>query len=213
MATGCATNFEKRSWEWLDESLLVCRERSLSSDGERLVTREMILDADRGVVADRFFAERLYSREAITSLLEAVGFQSVGFDDLIESRSDRNSDLGMMARRLLVTARTAGGPVPVRRRRDRLVTVVMGDPRLSDSVKLDGRFGEADLRTVATLREALATLPGYRFRYADDHATLISQLTAEPPDLVLNLCDEGYNNDATMEAHVPALLDDARHPL
>jgi len=200
-------NFEKRSWEWLDKTLLVCRERSLSSDGERLVTREMILDAERGVVADRFFAERLYSRAAITALLEAVGFRSVGFRDLTQSRSDRNSDLGMMARRLLVTGRSASGPIPVRRRRERLVTVVLGDPRLSDSVKLDGRFGEADLKTVAQLREALATVPGYRFRYVDDHATLASQLVVEPPELVLNLCDEGYNNIATMEAHVPALLD------
>jgi D-alanine-D-alanine ligase len=200
-------NFEKRSWEWLDGSLLVCRERSLSGDGERLVTREIVLDAERGVVADRFFAERLYSRDAITSLLETVGFRSVGFRDLAESRSDRNSDLGMMARRLLVTSRAVSGPVPSCRQRTRTVTVLMGDPRLADSVKLGGRFGEADLRTVATLREALATVPEYRFRYADDHAALASQLADEPPDLVLNLCDEGYNNDATMEAHVPALLE------
>jgi D-alanine-D-alanine ligase len=200
-------NFEKRSWEWLDGSLLVVRERSLSSDGARLITREVVLDADHGAVADRFFAERLYSRNAITALLEQVGFRSVVFRDLIESRSDRNSDLGMMARRLLVTSRATGGSGPARGQRARAVTVVMGDPRLSDSIKLGGRFGDADTRTVATLREALATLPGYRFDYADNHATLLSRLTKSPPELVLNLCDEGYNNDATMEAHVPALLD------
>ncbi len=200
-------HFEKRSWEWLDGGLLVCRERSLSRDGARLVTREMVLEADRGVVADRFFAERLYSRAAIAALLEAVGFWKIRFRDLPQSRSDRDADLGMMGQRLLVTAEAIVDLPQLRGTRPRDIAVVMGDPRLADSVKPDGRFGAADLRTVATLRAALATLPGYRFRYLDDHARLAAELASAQPDLVLNLCDEGYRNDATMEAHVPALLD------
>ncbi|HEX3500929.1 MAG TPA: methyltransferase domain-containing protein [Stellaceae bacterium] len=200
-------NFEKRSWEWLDGNLLVCRERALSRDGQRLITREMVLDAGRGVVADRFFAERLYSRAAIADLLAAVGFASIGFREATESRSDRAADLGMMARRLLVTARAEAERPPSSVRRPRDVAVILGDPQLGDSVKPQGRFGEADLQTVATLRAALATLPDYRFRFLDDHATLADSLRRAPPDLVLNLCDEGYGNDATMEAHVPALLD------
>src|SRR5262249_48965070 len=62
-------------------------------------------------------------------------------------------------------------------------------------------------RTVRKLRAALTGLAGYRFRYLDDHAALYPALRAAKPDLVLNLCDEGFNNDATMEGHVPALLD------
>ena len=32
-------NFDKRSWEWIDEHHFVCRERSISQDGERLISR------------------------------------------------------------------------------------------------------------------------------------------------------------------------------
>jgi D-alanine-D-alanine ligase len=200
-------HFERRSWEWLDGRLLVCRERSLSKDGERLITREMVLDADRGVIADRFFAERLYSRTAIAALLESVGFWKIRFRDLPQSRSDRDSDLGMMGQRLLVTAEAVVDLTQLRGTRPRSVAVVLGDPRLSDNVKPGGRFGEADMHTIAKLREALATLPGYHFRTLDDHASLAASLAGMRPDLVLNLCDEGYNNDAMMEAHVPALLE------
>jgi D-alanine-D-alanine ligase len=200
-------NFEKRSWEWLDGGLLICRERSLSRDGERLITREMVLEADRGVVADRFFAERLYSRTAIAALLESVGFWRIRFRDLPQSRSDRDADLGMMGQRLLVTAEAVVDLPHPRSEWPRRIAVVMGDPRLCDSVKPEGQFGESDMQTIARLREALATLTGYRFRYLDDHAELAAALAAGRPDLVLNLCDEGYNNDPTMEAHVPALLD------
>src|SRR5260221_13778869 len=112
-----------------------------------------------------------------------------------------------MGQRLLVTAEAVVDLPHPRGTRPLSVAVVMGDPRLSDRVKPDGRFGDSDLQTVAALRAALDDLPGYRFDYIDDHAALLSRLLASPPDLVLNLCDEGYNNDPTMEAHVPALLD------
>ena len=39
------------------------------------------------------------------------------------------------------------------------------------------------------------------------HATLLDRLRSDPPDLVLNLCDAGYANEATQELHVPALLE------
>jgi D-alanine-D-alanine ligase len=199
-------HFEQRSWEWLDGDLVVCRERSLSKDRERLITREIVMSAERGVIADRFFAERLYSRVAIVKLLESIGFRQVGFRRASESRSDRGGDLGMMAQRLLVTGSTAiEQPAPARRPRS--VGVVMGDPRLADPVKPGGGFGAAELETIAKLREALSTLPSYRFRYLDDHANLALQLQRASPELVLNLCDEGYKNDAAMEAHIPALLE------
>ena len=62
-------NFEKKSWEWLYSRSLICRERTPSADGDRLITRELIMQVERGVVADRFFAERLYSRARIAALL------------------------------------------------------------------------------------------------------------------------------------------------
>ena len=41
-------HFEPRSWEWIDQDHLVCRERSLASDGHRLVSREVVVHAERG---------------------------------------------------------------------------------------------------------------------------------------------------------------------
>lgn len=201
------THFERRSWEWIDGRVLVCRERSLSKDGSRLITRETVLSADRGVLADRFFAERLYDRAQIQDLFEKLGLEGIRFLDPPDVVSDRQTDLGMMARRHLVVARARTGPAVRRARNRREVVVVLGDPRLPDSVKLDGRYGRDDLRTVERLYAALAELSDFRFRYVDNHAELLPSLRAAHPDLVLNLCDEGYRNDAAMEAHVPALLE------
>jgi hypothetical protein len=92
------THFEPRSWEWIDDRLLVCRERLLAADGERLITREIVLDVENGVVADRFYAERLYRRAAVERLLECVGFTAIRFVGSTELMSNRNGDLGMMAR-------------------------------------------------------------------------------------------------------------------
>jgi len=87
------------------------------------------------------------------------------------------------------------------------VTVIMGDPRLPDTVKKGGVFNPEDHATIDELREALAAIDGYRFAYMDNHASLIQELRARPPAFVLNLCDEGYDNDAFKELHVPALLE------
>ena len=38
-----AEHFDRRSWEWIDEHHFVCRERSLSQDGDRLISREVIV--------------------------------------------------------------------------------------------------------------------------------------------------------------------------
>jgi D-alanine-D-alanine ligase len=72
---------------------------------------------------------------------------------------------------------------------------------------MEGRFNAEDFETVNRLKAALATLSDYRFSYLDNHGSLIARLRAERPAFVLNLCDEGYNNDAFLELHVPALLE------
>jgi D-alanine-D-alanine ligase len=87
------------------------------------------------------------------------------------------------------------------------VAVVMGDPRLPDEVKREGRFNAEDFDTITRLKDALAEVRGYRFRYLDNHAALERDLTSQRTDFVFNLCDEGWNNDAFMELHVPALLE------
>ena len=97
-------NFERRSWEWIDEHHFVCRERSISADGERLISREVIVNDETGVIADQFYAERLYTRDSIGKLLEKTGFRNIRHHGHAEAVSDRDQDLGMMARRILLTA-------------------------------------------------------------------------------------------------------------
>lgn len=207
-------HFERRSWEWIDADHFVCRERSLAADGRRLISREVVVHAERGVIADQFYAERLYASEEIARLLGQAGFTNLRFHAEPETVSDRGQDLGMMAHRLFLTSeaprkrRTAPKRGPLYPE----VTVLLGDPGLPDPVKRGGQFNAEDFETIQRLKDALAELPGYRFRYLDNHTSLIADLRAKPPAFVLNLCDEGYNNDAFLELHVPALLDMHRVP-
>jgi D-alanine-D-alanine ligase len=161
-----------------------------------------------GVLADQFYAERLYTKESITKLLEKCGFRNVRHHGIAEAQSDRDQDLGMMARRILLTA---GAPQATRKVKGKVqqidVTVLMGDHRLPDQVKRGGTFNQEDMDTVQRLKDALSELPNYKFRFLDNHSTLERDLRALRTDLVFNLCDEGWNNDPFKELHVPAMLD------
>ena len=63
------------------------------------------------------------------------------------------------------------------------------------------------METIRRLKDALSTLPNYKFRYLDNHATLERDLAELRTDFVLNLCDEGLNNDPFKELHVPSMLE------
>jgi len=202
------SHYEPRSWEWIDQNHFVCRERSLSADGKRLISREVVTHAERGVIADQFYAERLYAVDQITSLLNTAGYRNLRHHASIDTKAEKGHDLGMMAHRLFLTASAPPKQPRVakpRQRRD--VDVVLGDPRLPDAVKLGGQFNAEDMDTIKRLKDALATLEGYTFNYYDDHSTLARDVARGQGDFVLNLCDEGYNNDAFRELHVPAMLD------
>ncbi|WP_269852035.1 hypothetical protein [Methanosarcina horonobensis] len=82
----------------------MCRERALSSDGERLICREVISRIDRGIIADQFYAERLYNRESLFELLTASGFSSPTFHTTFSPVSTGTQDAGMMEQRILVSA-------------------------------------------------------------------------------------------------------------
>lgn len=87
------------------------------------------------------------------------------------------------------------------------VTVILGDPRLGDSYKAGGTYGEEDLDNVERLKQALLGLDGYRFRFLDDHTSLVRTLVESPPEFVLNLCDTGFRNHSAHELNIPALLE------
>jgi D-alanine-D-alanine ligase len=102
-------HFEPRSWEWIGEDMFTCRERALSAAGDQLITREMTTHVERGVVADRFYAERLYERLEMDALLTRSGFAVLEGPAQFASTSTRNQDLGMMAQRLIFVAHKRPG--------------------------------------------------------------------------------------------------------
>lgn len=202
-------HFEPRSWEWIDQNHFVCRERSLATDNARIVSREVVVNAEIGVIADQFYAERVYSLDEIKALLERVGFRDILCHGGVQTDSTRGQDLGMMTNRLFISAvapekprgvpKIGGSTIPV--------TVLMGDPRLPDSLKKGGKYNEEDFETIDVLKRNLKKLKNFSFNFLDNHKTLVKNLSENPPSFVLNLCDEGYQNKATMELHVPSVLE------
>jgi len=209
-------HFQRRSWEWIDKKRFACRERSLSLDKQCLISREVVTNMEKGIVTDQFYAERLYTRESLSELLKTVGFSDITINGAISPNSQQNQDLGMMERRIIVTAvvRKAWIPIKVKKRISTNVVVILGDPTKPDPLKPLGFFDGDDFYTMDQLKGALRELEwkeNYRFTYLTNHDTLIQDLIKLKEkgklDLVLNLCDEGYSNDARKELHVPALLD------
>ncbi|WXG41684.1 MAG: methyltransferase domain-containing protein [Candidatus Freyarchaeum deiterrae] len=206
-------NFQPRSWEWIDKKHFVVRERSLSADEQRLISREIITNIEKGSIADQFYAERLYTKESLTNLLQQAGLSDVAFHGGIATDSQRHQDLGMMERRIIVTSVIKKEWTPVRKKpKEELkhVVVVMGDPTKADALKPGKMFDEDDLYTIDQLKDALRELKGYQFSYLNSHDTLIQDLMKlrGKIDYVFNLCDEGYQNDPEKELHIAALLEE-----
>jgi D-alanine-D-alanine ligase len=205
------THYQPRSWEWIDKKYFVCRERSLARDNERLISREIISHAEKGIIVDQFYAERLYSYEMLTDIFTKSGYQNIDFHDVIESNSIRNQDLGMMERRIIMTAKVIKQWTPIKAKSPEVknVLVMMGDPTKPDIVKPSSIFDDDDFITIEKLKTALSSLQGNRFTYLNYHKTLYADLLKNKPriDYVFNLCDEGYNNEARKELHIPAILE------
>lgn len=204
-------HFQPRSWEWIDKKYFVCRERSLAKDNERLISREVITHAEKGIVVDQFYAERLYSVDLLTEIFTKAGYRNITFSDSREGSSTRNQDLGMMERRIIMTAKVIKNwtPVKAKRTEEKNVVVLMGDPGRPDIVKPSNIFDEDDFITIDKLKNALSVLPGIKFTYLNAHNTLFIDLlkNRSKVDFVFNLCDEGFNNEAFKELHIPALLE------
>ena len=208
-------NFTPRSWEWIDKTHFVCRERSLAFDNERLISREVVTNTEKGVIVDQFYAERLYTKEHLAHLITEVGFKETDFHGNIGADSMRNQDLGMMEKRFILTTTAVKEWSPKRRKKAiKNVVVVMGDPSLNDIIKPDAKFDTDDFDTIDKLKIALSKIGDCKFSYLNNHRTLITDLQKmrDKIDLVFNLCDEGFNNEATKELHIPALLEIMKLP-
>jgi D-alanine-D-alanine ligase len=204
-------HFQPRSWEWIDKKYFVCRERSLANDNERLISREIISHVEKGILVDQFYAERLYSSDMLTDIFTRSGYKDILFHDILEANSLRNQDLGMMERRMIITAKVIKEwtPVKVKYPEEKNVLVLMGDPTKPDIVKPSNVFDDDDFATIDKLKTALSLLPANRFTYLNSHKSIYNDLLKNKNriDYVFNLCDEGYNNEARKELHMPALLE------
>jgi len=202
--------FQPRSWEWIDKRHFVCRERSLSLDKQRLITREVITHAEKGVIVDQFYAERLYSRKNMSELLEKAGFNEIVIHGEMLTDSQKNQDLGMMKKRIIITAVARKEWTPIKWKKENVdIVVILGDPLKPDILKPMCVFDDDDIHTIDQMKSALRELNGYQFTYLNNHDSLFNDLIKLKPkiDFVFNLADEGYNNDANKELHIPSLLE------
>jgi len=205
-------NYNPHSWEWIDKKYFVCRERALSIDKNRLISREIVTHVGKGVIVDQFYAERLYSKDSISKVLESAGFKKINFHGEFSPDSKRNQDLGMMERRIITTAvcKKEWTPIKINKKEKvKQVIVVLGDPSKIDILKPLSVFDDDDIYVIDQLKNSLRELKNYKFIYMDNHDTLIQDLIKIKPkiDFVFNLCDEGYNNDAKKELHLPAIFE------
>jgi len=205
-------HIQSRSWDWIDKTLFVCRERSLAQDRQRPISRVVVTSVGKGVIVDQFYAERLYTRESLYELLKTAGFSDITFHGKFSSNSQRNQDLGLMEKRIVVAAVVRKEWTPQKKNKRsavKNVVVILGDPNKPDPIKPCCVFDDDDLYTIDRLKEALRELKDFRFTYLCTHDTLIHDLIKLKAkiDFVFNLCDEGFSNEAERELHVPALLE------
>ena len=118
----------------------------------------------------------------------------------------------MMERRHIVTAHVRkewSATKTKGQERTKHVAVLLGDPAKPDALKPSCTFDDDDFYTIDQMKAALRELKGYQFTYLCKHDTMIQDLgkLKGKVDYVLNLCDEGFNNDPRRELHVPALLE------
>lgn len=208
-----AKNFQPRSWEWIDRKMFVCRERAISLDKQRLITREVINHVEKGVLADQFYSERLYNHQSLSQLISKAGFSKAIFHGGIFPESSRSQDLGMMGNRFLISSQAEKEWTPVKKKNGTAVinvTVIMGDPTKPDPMKPSSIFDDDDFHTINQLKIALSELKNeFQFNFLTSHTNLLQELgkLKGKTDLIFNLCDEGWNNIPTLELHLPAVLE------
>ncbi|KAI9342754.1 hypothetical protein DFJ73DRAFT_842267 [Zopfochytrium polystomum] len=96
--------------------------------------------------------------------------------------------------------------------------LIMGDPAQPCFGKLNNTWNDEDILTRQKLVDALSEI-GYwakNLTLIERHETMYESLQSlirtNPNRVVLNLCDEGFDNDALKELHVPAVLEILRIP-
>lgn len=95
-------NFYPQSWHEANDDIVVCRERSL--DADVICGREIVISKIKGLIRDKTYCTRLYSREKITTMLTSIGFDPPTIQNDFVSH-EKNGDYGFMTNRMIVIAR------------------------------------------------------------------------------------------------------------
>jgi len=197
-------NLPPQNWEWKNQKYIISRQQLFSSESQRIVTREVITDAQKSVVSDRFFAVKIYTPDSVTDLLTRAGFEIPHF---------HNSHPRVL-RLTAISQKTVSAAPPRPPKQERVVGIVFGTPHKSDRVKPSPIYDEDSLYTNDIMLTSMRELPGYQFIILQNHDTLFTDITRLKGriDYVFNLCDEGFNNDVRYEMHIPAILDMLKVP-
>jgi D-alanine-D-alanine ligase len=96
-------NFNKNVWEWIDDFIIVCRERELSDDKTKLISREIIIDLHNFKIIDQFYSEYLFDITSIKKLLSDNLFDVINIIPYnINSSLEDQHDKGMMEQRYFI---------------------------------------------------------------------------------------------------------------
>jgi len=93
--------FDKNIWSWIDNKTIVCRERELSNDKQKLISREIIIDLYNFKVIDQFYSEYIFNLNSIKSILENNLFNVLDVI-LYDVNLGEHKDEGMMEKRYFI---------------------------------------------------------------------------------------------------------------
>ena len=94
-------NSTPQAWHEANEEIVVCRQRT--RDRDVIYSREMVISKEKGLIRDETYCTRLYTEEAITTMLLSTGFSSVNIRKNFISH-EKKGDYGCLTNRMIVIA-------------------------------------------------------------------------------------------------------------
>lgn len=90
-------------WRWLPTGHLACYSRDIKD--KRMITREIVVSLNSGLLADNIYCVRLFDREEIKKIFQQVGFIDVAFHGDIDINLKNPAEGIGMASRIMVSGR------------------------------------------------------------------------------------------------------------
>ncbi len=96
------SNFKPLSWHEIEDDIVVCREREMVDS--KVLVREVVMSKSEGLVRDRTYSARLYTKDRLVGLLDAAGFSDI---EVHTGYSSHNTpgDYGFMTNRMVAIGR------------------------------------------------------------------------------------------------------------